>query len=292
MFSSQLFVLFLGLLFPACVHSESRFRRPPGPGPFRDFRDNPSYVRGEYLDISWDMDFTSAKLVLWQEFSATKLDHVVLQENTTQSEYKWHITYEGFVNPALSSIYYLELVQEGKEMANWAVTSHYFNMTDPKPATTSTTASATPSSTATTQAAGPATDTAAPAATTTEAAAKPEGGLTVGAALGVGIGATLAVILLIGVAGWMIIRRRSKRRDAGEQDTQAMTPGNSSSYHAVYGYDSQVPQQMGSPPPPSEWKSVASPIAADSRQLYEVQDNSVEVRHEMHADTPPPPVKR
>ncbi|KAF9874740.1 hypothetical protein CkaCkLH20_07877 [Colletotrichum karsti] len=252
----------LGFLSPVWVRAESRFRRPPGPGYVRDYRDNNAYVRGEYLDIGWDMDFKSAKLVLWQEYDTTKaLDYVILQENTTDSKYKWKISDEGFVNPNLSNVYYFELVEAGKDMANWAVTCHYFNITDPVTATTNTTETTEP----------------------IESDSVKEQALSAGTALGIGIGATLGAVLLIGVGGWLIFRclRNKKTSTEGQYMEQPIMTGSSPSYQEVHGYDTQ---QTASPVAPTEWTLQTSQVSSMGHHLHEAQANNVVVRHEMYAE--------
>lgn len=60
-------VLLFGVVFPACARSENRFRRPPGPGPAGDFRDNPVYTLGDNIDLQWEMDLKNIDLILWQQ---------------------------------------------------------------------------------------------------------------------------------------------------------------------------------------------------------------------------------
>lgn len=58
--------LAISLLPRASVHGETRFCPPPGPGPNRDYRDNPAYEISQELDIQWDMDFDDAKIYIQQ----------------------------------------------------------------------------------------------------------------------------------------------------------------------------------------------------------------------------------
>lgn len=57
----------LVLLAAACVHCETVFQRPPGPGPNRDYRDDPIYELGQEIDLIWEMDFEEASIVIWQQ---------------------------------------------------------------------------------------------------------------------------------------------------------------------------------------------------------------------------------
>ncbi|KAJ0297592.1 hypothetical protein COL516b_010645 [Colletotrichum fioriniae] len=60
-------VFLFGVVFPACTRSENRFRRPPGPGPAGDFRDNPVYTLGDNIDLQWEMDLKNIDLIVWQQ---------------------------------------------------------------------------------------------------------------------------------------------------------------------------------------------------------------------------------
>lgn len=57
----------LVLLAAAYVHCETVFQRSPGPGPNRDYRDDPIYELGEEIDLIWEMDFEEASIVIWQQ---------------------------------------------------------------------------------------------------------------------------------------------------------------------------------------------------------------------------------
>lgn len=57
----------LVLLAAVHVHCETVFQRPPGPGPNRDYRDDPIYELGEEIDLIWEMDFEEASIVIWQQ---------------------------------------------------------------------------------------------------------------------------------------------------------------------------------------------------------------------------------
>jgi hypothetical protein len=42
------------------------FRRPPGPGPIWDYRDNPVYELGQELDVSWEVNYDKCNMTLIQ----------------------------------------------------------------------------------------------------------------------------------------------------------------------------------------------------------------------------------
>lgn len=65
--TAPLLLLLLGFLFPICARSENRFRRPPGPGPAGDFRDNPVYRLGDRIDLQWDTDLDAVDVLVRQK---------------------------------------------------------------------------------------------------------------------------------------------------------------------------------------------------------------------------------
>ncbi|GKT45860.1 uncharacterized protein ColSpa_06041 [Colletotrichum spaethianum] len=91
------------------ARAENRFRRPPGPGPAGDFRDNPPKTRS--LGMLWTVSYNGFP----SHFDATK-----------------------------SPVYFIQMFKSGDTVGN--ITSHYFNITESAAASASST-SATASST-------------------------------------------------------------------------------------------------------------------------------------------------
>ncbi|KZL88186.1 hypothetical protein CI238_12988 [Colletotrichum incanum] len=164
-----LVVVLLGILYPICARSENRFRRPPGPGPTGDYRDNPVYTLGDKIDLQWEMSFKSMDLVLWQqqpkgntkpaysrlagEFAEKglgKLGVVCLavpgadgrqKVNSKAKSLVWTVGYAGFPShhdPDLSPVYFLQLLRTGETVGS--ATSHYFNITEPEGTTSASSA--------------------------------------------------------------------------------------------------------------------------------------------------------
>lgn len=162
-------LLLLGILYPATLaRSENRFRRPPGPGPTGDYRDNPVYTLGDEIDLQWETSFKAVDVVLWQqqpkgntksafsrlagesfllsyppprlprensclsEFVISGLTRLQIKVNSKAKSLVWTVGYAGFPSnhdPELSPVYFVQLFKTGETTGN--VTSHYFNITKP-----------------------------------------------------------------------------------------------------------------------------------------------------------------
>ncbi|RSL94958.1 hypothetical protein CEP52_012325 [Fusarium oligoseptatum] len=200
------------LLAAACVHSETVFQRPPGPGPNRDYRDDPIYELGQEIDLIWEMDFEEASIVIWQQdinkVFGDKSYYAEVIQNTKSTRYTWKVTYDGFPvdhDPKLSNVYFFQLFDTTGNAT--PITCHYFNITDPK--TTSTSSAATTSTTTT---ASKTFTTRTPSVTAEKVAATSqveedgEKGLSNGAITGIAVGAGIGGIVLSGL-GFLLWRR-------------------------------------------------------------------------------------
>ncbi|KAK6218338.1 hypothetical protein QIS74_06218 [Colletotrichum tabaci] len=225
-------LLLLGILYPATLaRSENRFRRPPGPGPTGDYRDNPVYSLGDEIDLQWETSFKAVDVVLWQQQPKgnTKPAFSKLAVNSKAKSLVWTVGYAGFPsnhNPELSPVYFVQLLKTGETTGN--VTSHYFNITKPASTTSFSSSSvsrtlslqpsSTPSTPATTTPAtlalGPAITTSSPSSpsATTTATPASEDRLSSGTVAGIAVGATLGAILVLVLAAWVVVRRRVLRR--------------------------------------------------------------------------------
>ncbi|GJD03687.1 hypothetical protein ColKHC_12512 [Colletotrichum higginsianum] len=226
-------LLLLGILYPATLaRSENRFRRPPGPGPTGDYRDNPVYTLGDEIDLQWETSFKAVDVVLWQQQPKgnTKPAFSRLAVNSKAKSLVWTVGYAGFPSnhdPELSPVYFVQLFKTGETTGN--VTSHYFNITKPVSTTsfssssvsrtlslqTSSTTSTPSTTTPATLALGPAITTSSPSpSTTTMTTTTPasEDRLSSGTVAGIAVGATLGAILVLVLAAWVVVRRRVLRR--------------------------------------------------------------------------------
>ncbi|KAK1700243.1 hypothetical protein BDP55DRAFT_722810 [Colletotrichum godetiae] len=196
----------------SCICNSSVFRRPPGAGPTGDFRDNPTYVIGEILDLQWDSDDNSAVDLTIIQVSEDILDiprttylfpraDLANQQRTT---YNWQIRFDGFPSshdPNLSDIYFFRLLPAG--VGGAGSTSHYFNIT-------SNAASSVPSSSSTSVSATTVTS------TTTNTPKSGDGGLAGGAVAGIAIGVMIGTLAVVGVV-FILVRRRWKKTKRGRQ---------------------------------------------------------------------------
>ncbi|KAK1529558.1 hypothetical protein CPAR01_11870 [Colletotrichum paranaense] len=249
-------VLLFGVVFPACARSENRFRRPPGPGPAGDFRDNPVYTLGDNIDLQWEMDLKNIDLILWQQQPTGNLKgpYAKLASNSTVKSLVWTVGYAGFpstMNPDLSQVYFLQLFKTGQSGSS--ATSHYFNITEPDSTSTSTS-----SATATTTAL-------ALASAQSPTAPADEDQLSSTAVAGIAVGATLGALLFLALLAGLV-RRYVKRR----RDMAVHTEGDILVY---------AERQLRAKDEAAAWKLE---LPAHSRERFEVE--ACEPRHEMPAE--------
>ncbi|KAK1985711.1 hypothetical protein LZ30DRAFT_778833 [Colletotrichum cereale] len=203
--------LLLLLLAARGTLAENRFRRPPGPGPTGDFRDNPVYALGSQLDLQWETDFESVDLLVWQE-SDTESEpaYAIIAQKTRSTGMLWTVGYSGFQpyhDPTRSNVYFIQMFKSGDNVGN--VTSHYFNITD-------SSASATPSAASTTtRLLIDATPTASGTPDSSVDSGPSDAGTSRGAVAGIAVGAALGVLGVAAVAGWLFWRRWRGKNAAG-----------------------------------------------------------------------------
>ncbi|KAK7432826.1 hypothetical protein QQZ08_000689 [Neonectria magnoliae] len=195
-------VLVLGLA--TSVHVENAFRRPPGAGENRDYRDNQTYDLGDELDILWEVDFNQSTVLIRQQDVDNSLDD--------QRTYSWKISFDDFsadFDKTASNVFFFRLLDDSG--AGNEITLHYFNITDTSESTTTSEAST-------------ATSTEAAAATTAEEST----GLSRTGLVGVSIGATIGGMTLIGsifgIILWKLLRRRGHGPAPHTHHEQLMSP--------------------------------------------------------------------
>ncbi|KAJ0160916.1 hypothetical protein CTA2_7082 [Colletotrichum tanaceti] len=213
-------LLLLGILYPAALaRSENGFRRPPGPGPTGDYRDNPVYMLGDEIDLQWETSLKAVDVVLWQQQPKgnAKPAFSRLAVNLKAKSLVWTVGYAGFPSyhdPELSPVYFVQLFKTGETTGN--VTSHYFNITKPvsttlslQTSTTSTPATTIPATFALEPAITAASSSPSRSATTTPAA---EDRPPSGTVAGIAVGATLGALSVLALAAWAVVRRCALRR--------------------------------------------------------------------------------
>ncbi|KAF4987524.1 hypothetical protein FDECE_15400 [Fusarium decemcellulare] len=262
---------FLCLLLLSAVHvcADTLFQRPPGPGPNRDYRDDPVYELGDEIDMIWEMDFKQASIVVWQQdvdkIFGDKSYYAEVIQNTRSTRYTWKVSYDGFSadhDPTLSNVYFFQLFDTAGK--GTPITSHYFNITDPEAKSTTTSAASTSTSSTTKEAsntfeAQTVTETASEAASTSssEDVDGEDGGLSPGAMAGIAVGSTIGGALALAGLGFLLWKVRRGRKasafvpgspdDDKEVVTVITTPVDSYPRHSYYEPYAQEPHQPQQP---------------------------------------------
>ncbi|KAF4969734.1 hypothetical protein FSARC_3077 [Fusarium sarcochroum] len=272
----------------ATVRSDTVFQRPPGPGPNRDYRDDPIYKLGDEIDMIWEMDFEQANIVVWQQdinsafgdeaYYAEVISKSAIvsmlrlllttnhKENTKSTRYTWKFSYDAFTtghDPTLSNVYFFQLSDSAGQ--GGFVTSHYFNITNPKSKTTSMAETKTHAETrirtrtsASKVAAQTVTETEEVTTETSTWSDNEDSGnsLSTGAIAGIAVGVTICGILILGGLGLLLWKRlrggaRAPESPGSSDDdkevvTVSTTPNGQHAYHQPY---PQNPQQEQQPEP-------------------------------------------
>ncbi|OHE99309.1 hypothetical protein CORC01_05350 [Colletotrichum orchidophilum] len=264
-------LLSLCLLFTARgTRSENRFRRPPGPGPTGDFRDNLVYPLGTQLDLQWETDFTAIDLIIWHEakYPTNEATYARIISNTRSLGMLWTVSFNGFPShhdPTLGPVYFIQMFNHSATVGD--ITCHYFNITD-SAVSASTTTSAAPTSTASSV-----TVAATSANPTPTASSTPGGGnngASTGTVAGIAVGAVVGTLAIAGLVGWFIWRRLQKKKLSHENGGEG---GSNEGYLPAA-------QEVG-PSPPVEWKYELPTNAQQHR--YEA-DGTGEVRYELFSE--------
>ncbi|KAI3531787.1 hypothetical protein CABS01_10440 [Colletotrichum abscissum] len=252
------------------THSENRFRRPPGPGPSGDFRDNPVYPLGTQLDLQWETDFTAIDLIIWHEATYPKSEatYASIISNTRALGMLWTVSFNGFPShhdSTLSPVYFIQMFNHSASVGD--ITCHYFNITN-SVASTSATTSTSPTSTASTLTAVATLVEASP--TASPGSSGMNNGASTGVVAGITVGVVLGTLAIMGLVGWVIWRHLRKKKQGHESgDAGASDVGN---FSAV--------QEIG-PSPPLRWK-YELPMNAQQHR-YEADGTEV-VRYEMASE--------
>lgn len=213
------------LLFGRDLNPQANsFQKPPPSGPTNDFSNNTIYPINSTLSIMWVSEWPSVDIALCQPTTGTTVGCEVLLQNIKGKGYLWSVSNDtgkmygqqgDFWSP---DIYFFQLTPTNTQ--NPYIRSHYFNITKgpdsgdgsasntsatPSASSTATGSSLTPDSTATS--AHPiSSPTGAPAATGFDA-------LSIGAKIGIYVGAAAVVAGITAAAMfWFITRQRKRKR--------------------------------------------------------------------------------
>lgn len=239
--------LLIGLaLCTTVIHADIYFVNPPRSGATGDFSSNVVYTVGQNLRVQWSEAPEGVGIsVLLYQLNATTGDYFLpgqylFQNVVNTTLYDWTVVVSDNLPHTISesNLFYLSIFQEGKRSSD--DNSHYFNINQAKPTTTSETSTTTTTSASTSQSTNaemassifPASTTSlSPSATsepttTQEPPPSPATGMSTGAKIGIGVGIPAAAIIGIG-AGWLFFGRRRRQSEkgasiaAGPQETAA-----------------------------------------------------------------------
>ncbi|OAG45221.1 hypothetical protein AYO21_00569 [Fonsecaea monophora] len=254
----MLFLLFLALIVGAAAQDqENIFLNPPTNGVNNDFTQNPTYVQGSTITLQWETTYPSTDLVIWQNGNPNSQ---LLAAGITTTKLSWTVG-AGAIPPfdlSDGSVFFFQMYNSS---TSTFFSSHYFNVSDPSLASTTSTG---PSSTTTPP---PSTSTRAPSSsgsnssTTSRVTPTPtvspessnDGSSSsssnndnkLGIGLGIGIGVCAFLILVAGLV-WYICRRRRRQQEAKGPLLPKAVEAPSSETASVY------PTAMSYGHPPSE----------------------------------------
>lgn len=211
----------------------------------RDHSTNPIYVLGEKQTIKFTTVYQNYKIDLWQQephqAAATRGPTVFQTMGGAVTQFDWIAqTYQFDLSYSDVFFFWLRSTSESEDGSKQhSVTSHYFNITEDKevtPSSTSssftTTSSSITSSTSSPSAATP-TPTPSPAAST---------GLSAGAQAGIGVGAALAGLAAILVA--YILYRRSRGKANTQGSSEPMPHSETKPYPETQAYQGPQSHEM------------------------------------------------
>lgn len=224
------------------ARAENAFFRPAGAGPTEDYRDNPVYRLGEYLDMQLGNGLRQCKhsdiptRSTWRELErcstcfsyesvypackfpnrTTTLRLILYPGDATKGSFSWDISYDDFPsdhNASLSNVYFF--LMNDAASGDILTTSHYFNVSDPASSTSTTTA---PSSTSISSKATSTTSSVPVPTSSSEPTPTDQATLSTGAVAGIAVGATLGGLLVVGLIGFLVWKHRFKEVSTTEKD--------------------------------------------------------------------------
>ncbi|CAJ2507257.1 Uu.00g084430.m01.CDS01 [Anthostomella pinea] len=199
-----------------------KFFNPPNADaePTTDFSSNPVWTIGDTQSIKYTTVYQNYTIALWQQNigqgSAT-LGPVIFQTiNGAVTQFDWSVQLFQF-DLAPSNVFYLLLSTTSGPEGALAVSSHYFNITQESPVSSSMSATATTSSVvgaSTSPTVSPTTITSISATASSMPVGMPgaSSGLGGGAKAGIGVGAALGALAIIAAAVFLFRRSRAKRK--------------------------------------------------------------------------------
>ncbi|KLO91969.1 uncharacterized protein LW94_2667 [Fusarium fujikuroi] len=205
------FLVKLGLIFSiftTWASCFSKFLRPPERDPDQavdqDMTKNNHYEDGEMIPILYNTNIKKVDLYIWQFIDAEKNTTARLENDGTSDSTGWKAQYD--ISNATENnedcIYWFSLMDS--KYGGLLAKSQYVNVSAPKAEETTTDSSA---------------------SRDTSSAFEPssKSGLSGSEIAGVAVGATVGGLLILGAMGWMVWRRRARRKNDA---VLAELPGN------------------------------------------------------------------
>ncbi|KAF4983539.1 hypothetical protein FZEAL_1074 [Fusarium zealandicum] len=231
-------LLSFGLAFSilvAFVHCETEFIRPAG---WDDEIDNDvsyfiRHAAGSKMVIKWETDQDEITLYLTQKLSSGILEWYLMIEDTTQNQYGWPTVYDPASNATDNEDVICGFALYEPVDGDLLAQSRFFNISAPESDSTttssvstigSTSATAPISSSTTVTTSSMDTEIAPTESSTSQDTSSDSGpGLSGGATAGIGAGATLGGLLVLGGVGFLLWKRH--RRRSKDSDMPAELPG-------------------------------------------------------------------
>ncbi|KAM7192588.1 hypothetical protein V8F20_008797 [Naviculisporaceae sp. PSN 640] len=271
---------------------DGAFLKPPPEGLNKDYSGNEVYYVGDILPIRWNKNLTQVTITMFQDNFPGDMSLYPYEDiltDGTGDRYDWKVSTMGMNLDRHNVFYYILSSPDNGEF-----NSHYFNISDERPTTSSATPSSTAtSSTSTSTSTNTLSETASPAlpsATNADDAivSSPEpltesntgNSITPGQAVGITIGGIVGLALIIGGvwyamkrAGVSVEIRRHKKADGSTLETAELP--DSGGVAEVDSGDTPVLWKYG-----SELPHKPVPLEAGSTQVYEFYGGGND-RHEL-----------
>ncbi|KAI1053813.1 hypothetical protein LB507_007481, partial [Fusarium sp. FIESC RH6] len=207
----------LGLVF--CLLASwgscfTKFRRPqeldPDQEDYQDMMNNKRYDDGETIPILFDTNIKKVDLFVGQAMNDRKLRWFLIQSDT-DIDTDWEAQYDIYnATENMEDCIYTFAIRDS-ESGGTLARSQYVNVSAPEETKTITAPIA--STTLTTETTASTTNAASSEETNAISESSSKLGLSRGGVAGVAVGATIGSILILGGIGWMVWRRRARRKD-------------------------------------------------------------------------------
>ncbi|KAF9871286.1 hypothetical protein CkaCkLH20_11207 [Colletotrichum karsti] len=183
---------------------------------------NQVYTEGQDIELRWSTSFATVDISVTQGTSANDPAGYIFKGVTSPKTWKVNFAQmASFLDRSLTEVYYFRMYEAGAGGLDFE-TSHYFNLTAAATSATSTPASSPTSSPSSTPTPSPDPNT-----------------FSGGAVAGVAVGAVAGTLIIGGIVGWVIWRRRRKARLTAEVPVQGQDKTPLAASHELLDQSSQ-----------------------------------------------------